>query len=114
MAAHTYLNQVASCLRAKEISVRTRVLLAREPARAITHYARQHKIDLIAMATHGRSRLTRRIGGVAVQMLRDGTLPMLLYWPQERLSSPDSDMHPQSQTIATDDNAHSEVGKYSD
>jgi nucleotide-binding universal stress UspA family protein len=87
MAAHTYLGQVASCLRAKEISVRTRVLLAREPARAIMYYARQQRIELIAMATHGRSRLTRCVGKAAIQILRDSTLPTLLYWPQEFHSS---------------------------
>jgi hypothetical protein len=72
--------------------MRTRVLIAREPASAITRYAREQSIELIAMASYGHSGLTRRIGGVTSRVLRDGMLPVPLYWLQERYSSTDDDM----------------------
>jgi nucleotide-binding universal stress UspA family protein len=48
-------------------------------AEAIIHAADKERIDLIAMATHGRSGLQRVVyGSVAEQILRSSTKPVLL------------------------------------
>jgi nucleotide-binding universal stress UspA family protein len=50
-----------------------------DPAEAILEAGRAHGIDLIAMATHGRSGISRwLLGSVAERVLRASTLPMLL------------------------------------
>ncbi len=49
------------------------------PAATITEYAREHDIDLIVMATHGRSGLSRwAFGSVADRVLRSAGRPVLL------------------------------------
>lgn len=49
------------------------------PAEAIISYASTHAIDLIIMATHGRSGLTRwAFGSVADKVLRQSPVPVLL------------------------------------
>jgi nucleotide-binding universal stress UspA family protein len=49
------------------------------PAEAIINYAATHAVDLIVMATHGRSGLTRwAFGSVADKVLRRSPVPVLL------------------------------------
>jgi nucleotide-binding universal stress UspA family protein len=48
-------------------------------AAAIVHAAEEQQVDMIAMATHGRSGLQRAVyGSVAEQVLRSSTKPVLL------------------------------------
>jgi len=104
--AQDYLDQVAVYLQSHKVAVRTRVLIAREPARAILDDARKHGIDLIAMATHGRGGLARLIvGGLPVQVLHHGALPVLLYRPRERSVGADRGVHRQPRALAMDDPA---------
>lgn len=50
-----------------------------DPASVILDQSQAAKVDLIAMATHGRSGLSRWVlGSVAEQVLRHGTVPLLL------------------------------------
>jgi nucleotide-binding universal stress UspA family protein len=92
--AQAYLDRVAWPLQAQGVAVRTRVVIAREPANALLHEAWQHSTDLIAMATHGRGGLARMlVGNVARRVLRDSGLPILLYRPQMRNSSADRDTY---------------------
>lgn len=82
--AKQYLERVAERLRAEDVVVSTRVILADHPASAILHDAREHGADLIALATHGRGGLVRLlIGSVADKVLRGADSPVLLYRPQE-------------------------------
>ena len=53
-----------------------------EPAETILQGASQNAVDLIAMATHGRSGLTRLVrGSVAERVLRGADVPLLLCNP---------------------------------
>ncbi len=82
--ARAHLEQVAEPLRALGVNVQVLVKIAEHPAKAILNVALEHNIDLIAMATHGRSGLSRLVvGSVADKVLRGTELPMLLYRPQQ-------------------------------
>jgi nucleotide-binding universal stress UspA family protein len=81
--AQRYLDRVAERLRAEGRPVRTRAVLAEQPAVAILDEARRQDVDLIAMTTHGRSGLVRLIlGSVADKVLRGATLPVLMVRPR--------------------------------
>jgi nucleotide-binding universal stress UspA family protein len=79
--ARAYLEQIAAQLRAQSLRVQTAVMLA-PPAVAIREYARQHRMDLIAMTTHGRSGISRLLlGSVVDQVVRIVCVPVLLHRP---------------------------------
>jgi len=69
--------------RLSEAGVKARVeILFGRPAEKIVEYAVKEKVDLIAMATHGRSGLGRWVfGSVAEKALRAVALPILLIRP---------------------------------
>lgn len=68
-----YLDDVAS--RFFPQGSRRTVLVGEDPAREILHYAVEEGVDLIAMATHGRTGLARVVmGSVADKMLRSGVM----------------------------------------
>lgn len=61
------------------MSVET-VVRVGDPAQEILDYAEAGEIDVIALATHGRSGLARwLLGSVAEKVLRASALPVLLY-----------------------------------
>jgi len=56
--------------------------LSDNPSEVIVDYAREQAVDLIAMATHGRSGLSRLVqGSVASQVVQSGVAPVLLVRP---------------------------------
>ena len=62
----------------KKISVESVVQFG-EPAAAIVDFARQKKIDLIVMATHGRTGMTHLfLGSVAEHVIRTSPVPVLV------------------------------------
>ena len=67
---------------------RLRTVLALEwgvPAVEILRYAKSHAIDLITMATHGRSGVTHLVmGSVAEDVVRDAPCPVLTVRQPER------------------------------
>jgi nucleotide-binding universal stress UspA family protein len=76
--AQKYLDRIAKAMQAKGINVSTEVLLWK-PAEAIIGYAKQSKCDLIVMASHGHSGLTRwAFGSVADKVLRASGVPVLI------------------------------------
>ena len=76
-----YLEQKAKPLRKRGVEVRTIVQFG-NPAERIVSYARSPEIDLIAMATHGRTGLRTVIfGSVAGRVLYSGVRPVLLVRP---------------------------------
>lgn len=92
-AAQDYLDGVAARLRTKGARVQTHVLVSSQPAAAILDDARQKGIELIAMASHGRSGLARLLlGSITDKVLRGADVPLLLYRPQEQLE--DHDVEP--------------------
>jgi nucleotide-binding universal stress UspA family protein len=77
---HTYLAAVATRLQAEGLRVRTEVLMDHDPAAAIFGRAeRDPAVVLIAMATHGRSGLSRWIlGSAAAKVLHAAPKPLLV------------------------------------
>jgi nucleotide-binding universal stress UspA family protein len=78
--ANRYLELKAQALRAEGITVQTRVDAAETPASAILEEARS--ADLVAVATHGRSGLSRLVlGSVADKVIRGSTVAVLVQHP---------------------------------
>ena len=81
-AAHAYLNDVATQLGVDGFMVDTDVVVSAFAAGAILDYAEQNNIDVICMATHGRSGVKRLLlGSVADKVLRGANRPVLVYRP---------------------------------
>lgn len=77
----------AETLKKMGYSVRSEVGFG-EPADQIVFYADRAKVDLIAMATHGRAGLSHFIrGSVAESVLHSANVPVLLFRPVEKQSS---------------------------
>lgn len=76
--AREYLLSVCERAGCPDITVHTAVEMG-PAAETIIDYAHHHPIDLIVMATHGRSGLQRWVyGSVADKVLRGATQPILL------------------------------------
>ncbi|MBI4331782.1 MAG: universal stress protein [Chloroflexi bacterium] len=80
-AAGDYLERLAQPLREKGLKVEC-VPVAGTPGEVIVAYADEREIELIALATHGRSGLGRMVfGSVADFVLRKSGKPILLIKP---------------------------------
>jgi len=80
--ARAYLEEAARPLAAAGLRVRTRVEVAGSVAAAILEAARAEQVDLVALATHGRSGLARvALGSVADKVVRGSRTPVLLFRP---------------------------------
>jgi nucleotide-binding universal stress UspA family protein len=67
----------------RTVSLKT-ALLEGDVAAAIHDYAKAQGVGLIVLSTHGRGALSRFwLGSVADQLIREATLPVMLYRPQE-------------------------------
>jgi nucleotide-binding universal stress UspA family protein len=76
--AEKYLKQVVARLKKKGLIVRSEILEGKV-AEAIAEYAKNNKVDLIVIATHGRSGLSRWYwGSVADRILRSVCVPVLM------------------------------------
>ena len=81
--ADRYLEETAAGLRARGLVVETQVIVETQPAPGLLEYAREKSADLVAMATHGRTGLSRLVlGSVADKVLRGTTAPILLIRPE--------------------------------
>ena len=84
-----YLGQKAEPLRKLGVEVNTIVQFG-NPAERIVSYARRPEIDLIVMATHGRTGLRTVIfGSVAGRVLYSGVRPVLLVRPDKLYDDPE-------------------------
>ena len=84
-----YLGQKAEPLRKLGVEVNTIVQFG-NPAERIVSYARRPEIDLIVMATHGRTGLRTVIfGSVAGRVLYSGVRPVLLVRPGKLYDDPE-------------------------
>lgn len=80
-AAASYLAEQAAQLAERGLKVET-VVTYGSPASAILKYAQRKRMDLIGLATHGRSGLQRALlGSVADKIVRGATVPVLLCRP---------------------------------
>lgn len=74
----SYLKGLASRLGASETKVRWAVLFGR-PAEELLDYCVTHRVDLIAMASHGRSGISRwAVGSVTDKIVRGAAVPVLV------------------------------------
>jgi len=73
-----YLDKIAGDL--IRLGIKVDIAMAQgRPAEAIIEYATTHAVDLIVMATHGRSGLTKwAFGSVAEKVLRQSPVPVLI------------------------------------
>ncbi len=85
LAAREYVARVASDLSARLERVETDVIVAESTdAAEIIRYAEQKRVDLVALATHGRSGLKRlTLGSVADKLIRGAPVPVLVLRPHE-------------------------------
>jgi nucleotide-binding universal stress UspA family protein len=73
-----YLQRTAERLKAKGINTDVKVLTG-DPSEAIVSYAENNPCDIIVMASHGRSGMTRwAIGSVADKVFRASSIPVLM------------------------------------
>jgi nucleotide-binding universal stress UspA family protein len=81
-AAEDYLTRIQAKLNKEGLAVETQILTGR-PAETISDFAQHNKVDLIAIATHGRSGISRWIfGSVADKLVRSSSAPVLLIRPK--------------------------------
>lgn len=81
--AREYMDAQVAAMKEAGFNVRGEVVEG-EPVECILHYAGEWGVDLIAMATHGRSGLGRWVyGSVADRVLRSADHPVLLIRAQE-------------------------------
>jgi nucleotide-binding universal stress UspA family protein len=72
-------------LRARSLTVQTRVVLHEQPAAAILDDAQKSAVDLIALATRGRGGLKRLLlGNVADKVVRGAVTSVLVYRPPDK------------------------------
>jgi nucleotide-binding universal stress UspA family protein len=83
--AQEYLERLAGGLRARPLTVQTRVVSHEQPATAILDDAQKNAVDLIALATQGRGGLKRLLlGSVADKVVRGAATPVLVYRPVDK------------------------------
>ncbi|AKG53416.1 universal stress protein [Dehalogenimonas sp. WBC-2] len=76
--AQSYLQKIAGTLQQQGLKVSI-ITATGHPSASIIEYAGTHAVDLITMATHGRSGLSRlAFGSVADKVLRQSPVPVLL------------------------------------
>ncbi len=77
--AKNYLNQLVGRLKWDGISVQSEVLTGGRVADMVADYATKNAVDLIIIATHGRSGVSRWVwGSVADRVLRSACVPVLM------------------------------------
>jgi len=77
-AAASYLSQLVKRTRYDGVSVKSEIITG-TPAESIADYATKNSIDLIAIATHGRSGISHWAwGSVADRVLRSACVPVLM------------------------------------
>lgn len=77
-SAKEYLGKVVGRLKHEKTALRSEVLTGMV-ADSLADYARENSIDLIIIATHGRSGMTRWVrGSIADKILRSSNIPVLM------------------------------------
>ncbi|MDM7998915.1 MAG: universal stress protein [Dehalococcoidia bacterium] len=83
--ARSYITRMAKKLSERGLAVHSKVVVG-DPAQAIIYEAEHSPCDIIVMASHGRSGITRwALGSVADKVLRASTLPILMVGPREKV-----------------------------
>jgi len=83
-AVRAYLDSAARLIRAKGLKVDAVTLQGVLVGQVIVGFAKDNKVDLIAMATHGRSGLSRAVmGSIADYVMKESGLPILIVRPKK-------------------------------
>jgi len=78
LAAETYLKQLTDGFKYENVNTRWEVLTG-NPAETLADYATKNHVDLILIATHGRSGVSRWVwGSVADRLLRSACVPVVM------------------------------------
>jgi nucleotide-binding universal stress UspA family protein len=81
--AKSYLDEIVDRFRSSGIKARSKVLIGKAADGLIDHI-NKNNFDLIIMATHGRSGISRWIwGSVAERILHSSSIPVLIIRPPE-------------------------------
>ncbi|MFC1869991.1 universal stress protein [Chloroflexota bacterium] len=81
-AAENYLKRLVGQLQYGNIKIQSEVLMGGRTADIIADYATKNEVDLIVIATHGRSGISRWVwGSVADRVLRAACAPVLMVRP---------------------------------
>jgi len=76
--AEKYINQAKAKVNLKGVEVNTAVLRG-NPAETLAEYSSKNGVDLIIIATHGRSGVSRWVwGSVADRILRSACIPVMM------------------------------------
>jgi len=76
--AESYLDQLVKRAKSDGVNIQTEMISGRV-ADSITEYAIKNEVDLIIIATHGRSGISRWVwGSVADRLLRSSCVPVLM------------------------------------
>lgn len=70
------------------LSVEGRVVVGENIAKSIVEFAAAHRMDVIAMATHGRGASRLLLGSIADKVIRSSGLPVLLQSPVAVAATP--------------------------
>jgi nucleotide-binding universal stress UspA family protein len=82
-AARDHLNELRQSM-PEGIEVDVAAEIGNDVPKTIVDYANGHGVDLIAMATHGRSVVRRLVlGSIAESVLRHAKVPVLMFPPTE-------------------------------
>lgn len=80
--AKGYLDRVSHDVSSKGVATHTKLEVHGTAVKSILHFADMHADTVIAVATHGRSGLTRMLmGSVADKVIRGSHVPVLVYRP---------------------------------
>jgi nucleotide-binding universal stress UspA family protein len=89
--AQDYLEDLGTHLRERGTRVRTTVVVGHNVGEALINLAHPERIDLVVIATHGRSGVRRLIlGSVADKLIRAAEPPVLVVRPAKRRSDQSS------------------------
>jgi nucleotide-binding universal stress UspA family protein len=81
-ATEEYLAKIKAQLSKEGLAVETQILTG-IPAETITDFVQRNKVDIIVLATHGHSGISRWVfGSVADRIVRSSPVPVLLIRPR--------------------------------
>lgn len=85
-ATRAYLESASRLIRPKGLKVDAVTLQGVLVGQLIVAYAKDNRVDLIALATHGRSGLSRAVmGSIADYVMKESGLPILLIRPRKEV-----------------------------
>ena len=83
--AETYCQEICNKLKNNKVTITGKILTGKAAEAITEHVAKDKEIDLIIMATHGRSEVGKLLrGSTADLVIHDAVVPVLLVTPHDR------------------------------